>query len=181
MTDVTRDTDHAAPREGGGVVVRQVHPGETALVRACGTLAGEVYGGEGLIVDEEGYLHVVADAAPRAREAVLLAALDGDRLLATATYATAGNRWAELARPGEAEMRMLAVAASARGRGVGPAVTRWCLDRARGEGCHRFVLSSGPRMTTAHRMYERMGFTRTPDRDWSPGPGIDLVTYAYAL
>jgi ribosomal protein S18 acetylase RimI-like enzyme len=164
------------------VLVRPVAPDEADLVVACGALVSAVYGSEGLLVDEAGYLGVVADAAPRAREALLLAALDADGgLLASATYATAGSPWAELAGDGEAEMRMLAVAPGARGRGLGPLVTRWCLGRARADGCRRFVLSSGPRMRTAHRMYERLGFVRTPERDWSPGPGIDLVTYAYDL
>ena len=163
------------------VQVRQVGPEEAALVAACGALVADVYGGEKLLEDEEGYLSTVADALPRARDAVLLAATAGDRLLATATYATSGNRYAELARPGEAEMRMLAVAAEARGRGVGRTVTVACLERARGEGCTRFVLSSGPRMTAAHRMYEGMGFVRSPERDWSPVPGVDLVTYGYDL
>lgn len=179
---------------GRQVLVRVVPPEEPRLVAACGALVAHVYGGEELIIDEDGYLPTVADAMPRAAEAVLLAALDEpvgvepsddaapeQRLLGSATYATAGNPWAELARPGEAEMRMLAVTASARGRGVGRLLTQACLERARSEGCTRFVLSSGPRMTAAHRMYEGMGFHRTPERDWSPVPGVDLVTYGIDL
>ena len=34
-------------------------------------------------------------------------------------------------------------------------------------------------MTTAHRIYERLGFVRLPTRDWSPIAGVDL--YAFAL
>ena len=36
-------------------------------------------------------------------------------------------------------------------------------------------------MHDAHRLYERMGFVRTPDKDWEPRPGIDLITYAMEL
>lgn len=161
--------------------VVEVTPEQPDLVAACGALVADVYGGESLLEDEEGYLHRVADAMPRAREAVLLAAVDGDALLGTATYARTGTPYAELAGPGEAEMRMLAVAPAARGRGVGRLLTDACLDRARAEGCHRFVLSSGPRMTGAHAMYEGMGFARSPERDWSPVPGVDLRTYALEL
>jgi hypothetical protein len=32
-------------------------------------------------------------------------------------------------------------------------------------------------MAVARRMYERMGFVRSPQRDWSPRPGVDLLTY----
>lgn len=166
---------------GGGVTVQVVAPDDTALVQACGALVADVYGGEDLLEDEDGYLPVLREAGPRAREAVLLAAVLGDALLGSATYARAGSPWAELARPGEAEMRMLAVSPVARGAGVGRLLTVACLDRARQEGCTRFVLSSGPRMTAAHRMYEAMGFVRTPERDWSPVPTVDLVTYALEL
>ena len=179
MTHLIGDRD-AAPRDGG-VVVRAVSPADGDLVQACGALVADVYGGEQLLHDADDYLPVVADAMPRARHAVLLAALDGGELLGSATYATAGSPWANLARTGEAEMRMLAVRAQARGRGVGTVVTRTCLERARVDGCTRFVLSSGPQMTSAHRMYEAMGFVRTPGRDWAPAPGVDLVTYAYEL
>lgn len=179
VTSLARDHD-ADPRDGG-VVVRAVAPEELGLVRACGRLVAGVYGDERLLHDADDYLPVVADALPRARDAVLLAALAGEDVLGSATYARAGNPYAELARPGEAEMRMLAVDARARGRGAGRLLTRSCLDRARAEGCDRFVLSSGPQMTSAHRMYEAMGFLRTPERDWAPAPGVDLVTYAYEL
>ena len=36
-------------------------------------------------------------------------------------------------------------------------------------------------MTTAHRVYERVGFRRTPDRDWAPFPGMDLMVYTMAF
>jgi ribosomal protein S18 acetylase RimI-like enzyme len=161
--------------------VAAVGPDETDLVAACGRLVAEVYGGEGLLEDEVGYLRTVADAGPRARDAVLLAALEGGELLGTATYASALTPYAELAGPGEAEMRMLAVAPSARGRGVGRLLTHACIDLARGEGCQRLVLSSAPLMTGAHAMYEGMGFARSPDRDWSPVPGVHLRTYGLQL
>ncbi len=56
-----------------------------------------------------------------------------------------------------------------------------CLDRARAAGKRRMVLSTGPRMAAAHRLYERLGFTRLPQRDWAPVPGVDLVVYARYL
>ena len=36
-------------------------------------------------------------------------------------------------------------------------------------------------MTAAHRLYERLGFVRTPTFDWSPVPGLLLRTYALPL
>jgi hypothetical protein len=36
-------------------------------------------------------------------------------------------------------------------------------------------------MQSAHRIYERLGFERTPERDWEPVPGVSLVTYRLDL
>jgi hypothetical protein len=58
---------------------------------------------------------------------------------------------------------------------------RACLERAEQDGCTRVRLSSQEDMTAAHRLYERLGFVRTPERDWSPVPGLRLRTYALEL
>ena len=42
-------------------------------------------------------------------------------------------------------------------------------------------LSTQAEMKAAHRIYERLGFLRTPERDWSPVPGVDLLTYVLPL
>jgi ribosomal protein S18 acetylase RimI-like enzyme len=92
---------------------------------------------------------------------------------------------ADIARPSEAEIRMLAVAHEARGRGAGEALVRACVDRARAtDGCVRVVLSTQRTMHSAHRIYERLGFVRTPERDLSPVPelaDITLLTYELTL
>jgi hypothetical protein len=36
-------------------------------------------------------------------------------------------------------------------------------------------------MKTAHRLYEAAGFTRLPDRDWSPEPSVVLLAYGLRL
>ena len=76
---------------------------------------------------------------------------------------------------------MLAVRPSARGRGVGEALTRACIDRARADGRARIVLFTLPAMTTAHRLYERLGFERSPERDWEFAPGRRLLSYRLVL
>jgi ribosomal protein S18 acetylase RimI-like enzyme len=43
------------------------------------------------------------------------------------------------------------------------------------------VLSTSTAMTTAHRLYERLGFVRLPERDWSPVPGVHLLAYVLDL
>jgi ribosomal protein S18 acetylase RimI-like enzyme len=56
-----------------------------------------------------------------------------------------------------------------------------CLERARSAGKSRMVLSTDPRMAAAHRLYGRLGFSRLPERDWSPIPGVELMVYARDL
>lgn len=72
---------------------------------------------------------------------------------------------------------MLAVAPAARGRGIGEALTRAVLDRAAQLGLRGITLSTSQDMTAAHRLYERLGFRRTPDRDWKPNKFVQLITY----
>jgi ribosomal protein S18 acetylase RimI-like enzyme len=81
----------------------------------------------------------------------------------------------------EAGFRMLVVDAGARGKGVGEVLVTTCLERARAAGKRRVVISTDPRMTSAHRLYERLGFTRLPERDWSPMAGIDLIVYSIEI
>jgi hypothetical protein len=76
---------------------------------------------------------------------------------------------------------MLAVDPDARGAGAGEALVRACLEAASADGCSLVRLSSLESMRAAHRLYERLGFARTPSYDWSPGPGLHLRTYALAL
>ena len=117
----------------------------------------------------------------RAREATVLVALDDGRVVGAVTVATRGGPWAEQAGPGDAVIRMLVTDPEARGQGVGTSLVRACLDLARSEGCTRVKLSTQRHMDAAHRLYERFGFRRTPESDWSPEPGVDLVTYALDL
>jgi GNAT superfamily N-acetyltransferase len=71
---------------------------------------------------------------------------------------------------------MLVVDPAARGQGVGAALVEWCIARARTSGVRSLRLSTQTGMTAAGRLYLRLGFVRTPERDWSPEPGVELIT-----
>ncbi|AWL40507.1 MULTISPECIES: GNAT family N-acetyltransferase [unclassified Streptomyces] len=162
-----------------------IGPVRPAQHTALGDITAEAYLGDGLLDfgTEDPYLAELRAVARRAAEADVLVATDGEgRLLGGVTYVTAGTPWADIAREGEAEMRMLAVTPEARGRGVGEALVRACVDRARAtEGLSGLVLSTQTTMRAAHRIYLRLGFTRTPERDWTPIPAVPLLTFRLDL
>jgi ribosomal protein S18 acetylase RimI-like enzyme len=132
---------------------------------------------------EPGYEADLRDAAHRAEVAVVLVAVDAEgRIQGAVTYvAGPDNEYAEWADQDAAGFRMLAVAPAAQRRGVGEALVRACIDRARSEGRGRLVLHSTPSMTAAHRLYERHGFRRAPDRDFTPVPGVRLLGFELSL
>jgi ribosomal protein S18 acetylase RimI-like enzyme len=86
-----------------------------------------------------------------------------------------------LAGPEEAEIRALAVVPDARGTGLGRDLLAAIIDRAVAVGVRHLVLLTQPDMKTAHRLYEKVGFTRLPERDWSPEPGLTLLAYGLVL
>jgi ribosomal protein S18 acetylase RimI-like enzyme len=127
------------------------------------------------------YATTLRDVAGRAAQASVLVAQRGGELLGAVAVATDGGPYAEQSDPGEAVIRMLVVAPEARGAGAGTALMQACLDRALAAGCTTVRLSTQVTMTAAHRIYHRLGFVRTPDRDWEPVPGLTLLTYELPL
>ena len=164
--------------------VRAARPEEYATV---GALTAEAYRVDGLLDEHElptdaAYEQKLLDAARRAREAELWVAAENGRLLGCVTYCPPGSPWLELSTSAdEGEFRMLAVHPEARGRGAGRALAALCEERARGHGATAMVLSSLAEMTDAHRIYLRLGYTRSPDRDWDPMPGVHLIAFSKEL
>lgn len=79
------------------------------------------------------------------------------------------------------ELRLLAVAESARGRGIGTALVRECARRARAAGASHIGLHTADSMAAAVRMYERMGFERAPEQDFQPEGSERVKGYKLAL
>jgi ribosomal protein S18 acetylase RimI-like enzyme len=143
-----------------------VRPAEEQDLARVADLVAHAYLADGLITADHDYVEELRDAAHRAREASVLVASEGDLVLGTVTVAVAGSAYAEIALPGEAEVRMLAVDPTARGRGVGELLVRAAVAHALADGAAAVVLSTMPAMRTAQRMYERLGLERAADRDW---------------
>jgi ribosomal protein S18 acetylase RimI-like enzyme len=147
----------------------------------AGRVLTEAYLSDGLIPARSDYARHLADVATRAKQAEVVVATEDDAIVGTVTFCPQGSPLGEVAQPGEGEFRMLGVAVSARGRGIGEGLTRYCIERSRELDYHAVVLSSRPQMRAAHRLYERLGFTRAPELDWAPLPGVDLLGFRLEL
>lgn len=146
-----------------------IRPAEPAEFERLGEIVVTAYSAIGALEGDEEYVPVLRDVARRAREALVLAAVDDatGALLGCVTYAPdAANPWAEHLHDGEAGIRMLAVDPGGQGRGAGTALVEACVERARAEGKRAVFLHSLPVMEGAQRIYARFGFRRVPERDW---------------
>ena len=160
------------------VELRRANEDEWAAV---GELTAGAYLADGAMGADDPYYGVLRDAASRAREADLWVAVDADGvLLGTVTWCPPGSSYRELAAPEESEFRTLAVAPAGRGRGVGETL-RHCIQLATEAGSTAVVISTAQWMSTAHRLYGRLGFVRAPERDWSPRPDVRLIAMVRQL
>jgi len=157
------------------VIRRAATPEE---IDAAGALTAEAYRTDRLVDPEDSYLDELVDARRRASEAILLVALvprepaaggagrEADVVVGSITLAPFGTSYAEIAAPGELELRMLAVAPEARGRGIAEALMRAAVRESVLLGWDEVVLSTMDAMVAAQRLYVRLGWTRVPERDW---------------
>jgi ribosomal protein S18 acetylase RimI-like enzyme len=163
-----------------GIVIRPAEPSE---FERLGDIVVAAYAAIGALEGDEDYVPELRDVAARARDATVLAAVDGETgvPLGCVTYVPdASNPRAEHLRDGEAAIRMLAVDPAAQGRGAGTALVVACLDRARAEGRRAVFLHSLPVMEGAQQIYARLGFRRAPERDWV-FPGFLLMGFVLDL
>ncbi len=155
-----------------GFEIRAARPEEFATV---GALTIEVYVGEGHVSAESPYVGELFDTARRAEAAEVLVAVREGEVLGSLTVAHPGTEYADIARPDELEFRMLAVAKRSRGSGVGTALVHAVVDEARRAELPAVVLTTMPTMGDARRIYERLGFTHVPERDWATEKGLPLT------
>jgi RimJ/RimL family protein N-acetyltransferase len=81
----------------------------------------------------------------------------------------------------EADLRAFAVAAQAQGKGVGRMLLLAVIERAEKGGLRRLRLCTQPAMRAAQHLYAATGFTRTPELDFFPVPGLSLQAYELDL
>ncbi|SEJ24696.1 GNAT family N-acetyltransferase [Demequina mangrovi] len=150
--------------------VRVISPDDKSRLQEIGELTALAYLADGLVDHAHPYLPQLRDAKARAEGADLLAMMDGEKgegaIVGTITLVPPGSPFIELASDDEYELRMLAVSPIERGRGIGRDLTRAAMERAVAAGASRIVLSTMDTMHVAHRLYERMGFSRRAELDW---------------
>ena len=163
----------------GVVTVRPVTPEEYEALAALTLEAYAALLGPDLDGD---YAAELADVASRAVQSDTLVAVDGEgRLVGGVTYVPGPGPLAWFDGPDEAGFRMLAVAPSAQGRGVGAALVAACIERASAAGKARLFLHTTAPMTVAQRIYLRAGFRRDRERDRVLEGGLVLLAYVLEL
>ncbi len=135
--------------------------------------------------DWRGYLAQIADVEARVDRTAVLVAVEepGGRIVGSVTIEeddVIGDDDPEI-EPGASHIRMLGVDPSARGRGIGQALMRASIDRARSLGKTFVTLRTTERMLPAQRMYRSMGFEPDPEHDMVFDDGFRLIAYRLAL
>lgn len=155
------------------IVIRLAEPADYAEI---GEITLRAYVQDGFLKPSDDYAAELRDAADRATRAELWVAVDAEtgQLLGSVTSCPPDSAYRELADDSEGEFRMLSVDPQARGHGVARALVDKCLERSRDFGFADVVLCSLPTMTTAHALYQSMGFVREPALDWRPRPDVEL-------
>jgi ribosomal protein S18 acetylase RimI-like enzyme len=161
------------------VIIREARPDEYP---AIGELRVTAYQVLGLLPEGSGYVDTLRGFG-FGTDCVVLVATDetGSGILGTITIEPFEPS-SELARDDtEADVRAFAVAPHGQGNGVGRSLLRAVVERAEKRGLRCLRLCTNPVMQAAQHLYETTGFSRTPDLDWSPGPGLTLRAYELAL
>lgn len=158
-------------------MIRPVAPEEYEF---AGELVVQAYRTLGDVGDEF-YERELGDVEGRVETGEVLVADLGGEVVGCVTFAAGQTALSEVNDPDAATVRMLGVAPVARGRGIGDALMRCCIDKARASGLRRVRLDTRTSMVSAQRLYARLGFDRDPDNDWSPAPGIALLAYVLNL
>lgn len=127
------------------------------------------------------YYAFLGDVKARAAVALVLIALADRKLAGTVTLEFEQTLERNPLAPEQASMRMLAVAPEQREQGVGRALVAACLERAAAAGKSYLTLHTAPEMAAAQQLYRSFGFERSPDADYSPGPGYQLLAYQLRL
>ena len=128
--------------------------------------------------------NILATLAAAAPATLIVAEADG-AVMGSVLLQPAGSVLAAPGGPGtrlaEPEVRLLAVGPAGRGRGLGRRLMEECIRRSRAAGAPGLTLHTTDMMRVAMSLYERMGFARAGELDFTPTPGVVVKGYRLAL
>ncbi len=161
------------------MIIREARPDEHAAV---GELRDSAYRALGLLPDGSAYAETLRRFGFGGDCAVLVAVDEADDSLIGTVTLEPFDPASELAQDDtEADVRAFAVAAQARGKGVGRKLLLAAIEYAEKQGLRRLRLCTQPAMLAAQHLYAATGFSRTPELDFSPVPGLMLRAYELDL
>jgi ribosomal protein S18 acetylase RimI-like enzyme len=166
-----------SPRGQTRSSIRAADRGDAEAIVALWT---EAYFSEGEGGRDAPYARADFDATARAAAHLLVAELDGTVAGVVALIAPGAPACA-VAAGGEAELTRLAVAATARRRGIGRMLAERCAALARSHGWPAIALWSRPYQTAGHRLYESLGYRRQPARDGVEVTGFGRLVFRLEL
>lgn len=169
--------------------IRDATPDEMAEV---GEIRITAYQADGFLSADSGYvLHLRALGADGNGQVLVAVAQQpangqgssapGGRIVGTIMLQAWPHAGPTVLGPDEAEIRALAVRPEVQGGGIGELLLRRVIERAAEIGVRHLVLCTEPEMRAAHKLYERAGFVRLHERDWSPAPDVKLLVYGLRL
>jgi GNAT superfamily N-acetyltransferase len=167
-----------------GLRVRGAGPGDRDAIQAVTLAAYQEYTAT-IGTHWSGYRQNIIATLAAAAPGTQIVALEDDHVVGAVLLYPAGT---SIEKPGGTtltltwpEVRLLAVAPPARGRGVGAALMNECIQRARSAGSTALTLHTTDLMQAAMRLYERLGFERAQELDLEPAPGIIAKGYRLDL
>lgn len=158
------------------IIIRGARDDERSTI---GELTLRAYGEYAEIMDPAswaGLSQALKDALASDAPVERIVAEDDGRIVGSAMlYAAEIDAYGSLAsRTTAPEIRLVAVAPEARGKGIARALVDECIRRARAYGATEVGLHTSRSMRVAMAMYAKLGFVRAPERDFQP-PGAELV------
>ena len=165
--------------------VRRAHPVEYETLGRMTVQIYEALPGMPSTAEQPSYYAMLFDVESRANKPtidILVAVTPDNELLGGVTfvgdmkyYDSGGTASTNTQSSG---IRLLAVKPAARGFGVGRALTEACIQKAIEGGSAQVILHTTESMKIAWGMYQRMGFRKSPDLDFSQGK---LAVYGFRL
>ena len=122
------------------------------------------------------------DVAGRAARAQIIVAVMDGQIVGSLAYHDDYSKEVKSGNPQNcAGFRVLATDPQLQGRGIGEALTRWCIDRAQSDGRSALLLNTTDYMKAAQRLYRRLGFVLYPEIGYEIGGNQPVEVLGFRL